>query len=207
MKILLIDDHAIINDGLTALLEMKPDFKVTAQLNKGPEALEYLEKNQVDLIISDYNMSGIHGSDLILGIKKLQPSAKIIILSMHDEAEIIREVMNAGADAYVLKKYAKEELFTAIEKVRNNDTHFSSDISKILLTVIDQQENKANQFTTRELEVLRLLVKEHTNKEIAQLLFISERTVEAHRKSMMIKTKTSNAFGLLQYVYSNKILK
>ncbi|MFP3597213.1 response regulator [Chryseobacterium sp. SIMBA_029] len=207
MKILLIDDHSIINDGLTALLEMKPDFKVTAQLNNGPEALEYLEKNPVDLIISDYNMSGIHGSDLILGIKKLQPSAKIIILSMHDEAEIIREVMNAGADAYVLKKYAKEELFTAIEKVRNNDTHFSSDISKILLTVIDQQENKANQFTTRELEVLRLLVKEHTNKEIAQLLFISERTVEAHRKSMMIKTKTSNAFGLLQYVYSNKILK
>ncbi|KFF11021.1 hypothetical protein IW15_17810 [Chryseobacterium soli] len=207
MKILLIDDHAIINDGLTALLEMKPDFKVTAQLNNGPEALEYLEKNQVDLIISDYNMRGIHGSDLILGIKKLQPSVKIIILSMHDEAEIIREVMNAGADAYVLKKYAKEELFTAIEKVSNNDTHFSSDISKILLTVIDQQENKANQFTTRELEVLRLLVKEHTNKEIAQLLFISERTVEAHRKSMMIKTKTSNAFGLLQYVYSNKILK
>ncbi len=206
MKILLVDDHAIVSDGLQALLQVVDDVEVVSKLTSGDFALAYLKQQEVDLLITDYAMPDMDGLTLVKKAKQIKPSLKIIVLSMHDEVVMIREMLAAGVDGYVLKKYAQQELVNAIETISNGRQYWSAEVNKALLSSLLPQEMPENQITDRELEVLRLLAQELTSKQIADKLFISERTVETHRKNLMRKTGANNGIGLMRYAYAKKLL-
>lgn len=206
MKILLVDDHAIVSDGLQALLQVVDGLEIVNKLASGDFALAYLKQHEVDLLITDYSMPDMDGLTLVKKARQIKPELKIIVLSMHDEVVIIREMLSAGVDGYVLKKYAQQELVNAIEMVINGKQYWSAEVNKALLSSLLPQEMPENQITERELEVLRLLAQELTSKQIADKLFISERTVETHRKNLMRKTGANNGIGLMRYAYSKKLL-
>lgn len=206
MKILLVDDHAIVSDGLQALLQVVDDIEVVSKLTSGDFALAYLKQQEVDLLITDYAMPDMDGLTLVKKAKQIKPSLKIIVLSMHDEVVMIREMLAAGVDGYILKKYAQQELVNAIETISNGRQYWSAEVNKALLSSLLPQEMPENQITDRELEVLRLLAQELTSKQIADKLFISERTVETHRKNLMRKTGANNGIGLMRYAYAKKLL-
>ena len=206
MKILLVDDHAIVTDGLEMLLHAVDSFEVVNKLTSGDFALAYLKQAHVDIMITDYSMPDMDGVTLVKKAKIQNPALKIIVLSMHDEVAMIKEMLNAGVDGYVLKKYAQQEIVNAIETVNNGRQYFSNEVNKALLSALLPQEMPENHVTERELEVLKLLAQELTSKQIAEKLFISERTVETHRKNLMRKTGASNAIGLVRYAYTKKLL-
>ncbi len=203
-KLLLVDDHAIVLDGLEAVLRSEPDFSIT-KVNEALFALSHLKSQEFSLIITDYSMPDMDGLTLVKKARQIVPSIKIIMLSMHDEPHIIREVMNSGVNGYVLKKYAQQELMHAIRSVLGGHNYWSKEVSTALLKTEDIQNGTQN-LTEREIEVLRLIVQEMTSKEIAEKLFLSERTVETHRKNMMRKTNVNSTVGLIKYAYSNKLL-
>lgn len=205
MKLLLVDDHAIVTDGLQVLLQNEEGFTIVEKLVSGNFALAYLKQNEVDLMITDYSMPDMDGLTLVKQAKALRPDLKIIVLSMHDEAAMIKDMLSAGVDGYVLKKYAQQELLNAIQAVGNGRQFWSAEVNRALLTALQPQETE-NHITERELEVLKLLAQELTSKQIAEKLFISERTVETHRKNLMRKTGANNAIGLVRYAYSHKLL-
>ena len=206
MKILLVDDHAIVTDGLEMLLQSVDGLEVVNKLTSGDFALAYLKQAHVDIMITDYSMPDMDGVTLVKKAKVQNPALKIIVLSMHDEVAMIKEMLNAGVDGYVLKKYAQQEIVNAIETVNNGRQYFSNEVNKALLSALLPQEMPENHVTERELEVLKLLAQELTSKQIAEKLFISERTVETHRKNLMRKTGASNAIGLVRYAYTKKLL-
>ncbi len=206
MKILLVDDHAIVSDGLQVLLNEVDGLEVVNKLTSGDFALAYLKQHEVNLLITDYSMPDMDGVTLVKKAKQIKPELKIIVLSMHDEVVMIREMLSAGVDGYVLKKYAQQELVKAIEMVSSGRQYWSAEVNKALLSSLLPQEMPENQITDRELEVLRLLAQELTSKQIADKLFISERTVETHRKNLMRKTGANNGIGLMRYAYGKKLL-
>ncbi len=206
MKILLVDDHAIVADGLQLLLQQEETFEVLAKLTSGDFALAYLKQHQVDLMITDYSMPDMDGLDLVRQAKQLQPSLKIIVLTMHDELTMIRAMWAEGVDGYVLKRYAQQELVKAIESVMHGRQYMSAEVNKALITALLPKEQPENQITEREQEVLKLLAQELTSRQIADKLYISERTVETHRKNLMRKTGANNAIGLIRYAYSKRLI-
>ena len=206
ITVLLVDDHAIVSDGLEALLNAVGTFDVINKHTSGNFALAYLKQFPVDIMISDYSMPDMDGLTLVKRAKLIRPDMKIIVLSMHDEALMIREMLAVGVDGYVLKKYAQQEIVNAIEMVHNGKKYFSNEVNKVLLSTLLPQEMPENSVTERELEVLKLLAQELSSKQIAEKLFISERTVETHRKNLMRKTGANNAIGLVRYAYAKKLL-
>ncbi|WAC38964.1 response regulator [Pedobacter sp. SL55] len=205
MKLLLVDDHAIVTDGLQMLLQNEVGFTIVEKLTSGNFALAYLKQNEIDLMITDYSMPDMDGLVLVKQAKALKPNLKIIVLSMHDEAAMIKDMLSAGVDGYVLKKYAQQELLNAVHTVANGKQFWSEEVNKALLSSLQSQANE-NQPTERELEVLGLLAQEFTSKQIAEKLFISERTVETHRKNLMRKTGANNAIGLVRYAYAHRLI-
>lgn len=205
MKLLLVDDHAIVADGLQMLLQNEEGFTIVEKLTSGHFALAYLKQNEVDLMITDYSMPDMDGLILVKQAKALKPNLKIVVLSMHDEAAMIKDMLSAGVDGYVLKKYAQQELLNAVHAVANGRQFWSEEVNRALLSSLQSQANE-NQPTERELEVLGLLAQEFTSKQIAEKLFISERTVETHRKNLMRKTGANNAIGLVRYAYAHRLI-
>lgn len=205
MRILLVDDHAILLDGIKNLLEKEEGLVVAAMAESAEKALEFLKTNEVDLIVTDFNMPGMDGLSLVHTVKRIQPNIKTIILSMHDETHLVKEILRAGVNGYVLKKDTHKELLNAIEEVRNGRVYLSRDINKILITNLQNPE-EGRLLTDREREILKLIAKEYSNKEIAEELFISERTVETHRKNIFKKTGTSSLVGLIKFAYANNLI-
>ncbi len=205
IKILLVDDHAIVTDGVRSLLSSVEDYEVIESVNSAEDAIKFLEDNKVDLIISDYSLPGIDGLGLVRFVKKAYPSTKIIILSMHRENHLVKEILKEGISGYVLKDDPSDELLSAIENSRQGKIHLSDDINKMLIEALSfQQEHKL--FSDREKEILKLIAQEHSSKQIAELLFISERTVESHKRNMMKKADTNSAIGLVNFGYRNNLI-
>lgn len=201
MNILLVDDHGIVADGLEALLKTRPGFNVIAKCTNGEYALAHIKASQIDLLITDYSMPDMDGKTLVTMVKRIAPQVKIIVLSMHDEAYMVQDIISAGIDGYILKKYSQQELLQAVDIISRGGQFWSAEISRILVRKLQQDDTVI--LTDREIEVLKLLVNEMTSKEIAEKLFISERTVETHRKNLMRKTNSSGTVGLVKYAYAN----
>ncbi len=205
MKILLVDDHTILLDGVKSLLSQEDDLAVVGQAASAEEALEFLKKNEVDLIITDYSMPGMDGLSLLNTVKRVAPNTKIILLSMHDEVHLVKEILKAGVNGYVLKNDTHKELLNAIHDVRRGKVYLSSDVNKMLITNLNNPD-EGKLLTDREREILKLIAKEYTNKDIAEELFISERTVETHRKNIFKKTGTNSLVGLIKFAYANNLI-
>jgi len=204
INILLVDDHAIVMDGIESLLNTVPAIHIIGKAAGGIEALKILESEAVDIVVTDYSMEDMDGLTLIHKMKKMKPGIKILVLSMHDEVPIVQEVLKAGVAGYILKKYTHHELLTAIDIIHDGGQFWSTEINKMLLRRLQPESN--NQITEREMEVLKLLTQELTSREIAEKLFISERTVDTHRKNLLRKTNSSSTIGIIKYAYEHKIL-
>jgi DNA-binding NarL/FixJ family response regulator len=206
IRILLVDDHQIVLDGLRSLLDKDPSFDVLGTFNDPQKALSYISTQSPDILLTDYSMPQMSGLELIQKAKALQPGIKSVLLSMHDEPSVVREAMKQGINGFLLKNIQQVELKEALRKIYTGLMYISAEITTQLLHhhVIDDEEPK---LTERELEILKLITKEFSNKQIADKLNISERTVETHRKNIFRKTETSSLVGLIKYAYANKLVE
>lgn len=205
LNILIVDDHQILIDGVVELLSKNEEFNIVATASNPSRALEVIRNHSVDLLISDVNMPEMKGDELIPLLKKEKPGLKVIALSMHEEKHIIKDVLKAGADGYVLKKSTHNELEEAIKKVMNDETFVSAAITKML---VDDFKNPSviDALSEREREIIKLIVKEFTNKQIAEALFISEKTVETHKRNIFRKTDSNSAVGLTKFAIEHHLV-
>lgn len=208
IKIAIVDDHQIVIDGILSLLENNPGFSVVASTTSAKEMLRLLKHVTADILITDIVMPEMNGQELAREVKRLYPSIKIFALSMSGQGEIVNEMINqSDISGYVLKNIGKEELSTAIIKIASGGIYFSTSILDELGSY-DEFKRKEQEIhiTAREIDIIRLIEKEYSNKQIAEELFISERTVETHRKNIMRKTDTNNVIGIIKYAYKHKLI-
>ncbi|MBI4826968.1 MAG: response regulator transcription factor [Nitrospirae bacterium] len=203
-KILIADDHKIMRDGLRMLLEKQEDFKVIAEAGDGRSAVRMALDLSPDLIVMDASMPDMNGIEATRQILSKDTSIKIIALSMHSERQYIIEMLKAGAQGYVLKDCAYDELINAIRSVLNDVMYLSPKISDAILTeyinnVPFKNITAFSSLTNREREVLQLIAEGNTTKEIAGLLNVSVKTVETHRQQLMNKLKIHSIAGLTKY--------
>ena len=211
IKIVLADDHQILLDGLKSLLDKQKDLEVAGVYDNGASLYDGLTNTMPDIALIDINMPGLNGHELTLKIKKEFPSINVITLSMFDDATHIFQLINAGVSAYLFKNVSNDELLDAIHAVAKGKTYFSKEIAEKVAAFSEEEkhkiiEPKAIALTNRELEILKLVAQEHSNGQIADILFISERTVETHRKNMLRKTNHKSIVGLLKYVMDNHLI-
>lgn len=205
MKIVIVDDHQLLLDGLKSLLDGNEKYDVVQIFNSAEEAVRFLNNNEIDLLITDYQMPEMDGLEFVHYMKKSQKKLKIIVVSQHDEKHLVKEILKAGVEGYILKKDTHHELENAIKKVRRGEVYLSSDINQMLIQDLNfPEEDKL--LTNRERQIVKLIAKEYTNKMIAEELFISERTVETHRKNIFRKTKTNSLVGLIKFAYANNLI-
>lgn len=201
IRILLVDDHRIITDGLRGLLADVPGMECVGTAADGAEAIHSLEHLPADVVLMDIDMPVLDGIEATARIKQRWPAVKVIILSMHDEVAMVQRVMDLGADGYLVKNCSRDELLLAIRDVYEGRRHFGSALMEGMLR--QRQENAARADATkdlseRELEVLSALAEGLTNKEIGDRLFISPRTVDTHRTNLMKKLGVHNVAGLVR---------
>jgi len=204
MKILLVDDHAILLDGISHLLE-KSASELVEKANTVDEALHYFAEAEFDILITDFNLIDNNGLDLIRKVKKIYPRLKIIVLSMHDEANLVHEILKSEVSGKILKKDSHHDLVEAIEGFSKGEAYLSEDINKILQSALNQKEGD-KVITKREQDVLRMLANKLSGEEIAEELSISIKTFETHRKNIFKKTKTKSLEGLLKFAYANNLI-
>lgn len=205
MRVVLADDHGIIIDGVKSILAKENGLEVVYTTHQASGVIEYVKLHSFDLLITDFSMPGMDGLTLIRTLKRILPEVKIIVLSMHDEVHLAKEILKSGVNAYVLKKDTQQELLSAIREVMAGRIYLSNDINKLLITHLDNQE-EGKLLTDREKEIVKLIAKEYSNKQIAEELFISERTVETHRKNIFRKTGTNSLVGLIKFAYANNLI-
>lgn len=205
INVLLIDDHQLIIDGLRSLLKDQEDINVSAEANNGREALRVLSFLPVDVVLMDIDMPVMNGIETLKEVKKQYPDVKVIILSMHNEAGMIKSLIDLGANGYLLKSCTQEEVVSAIRKVDAGQASFSTDVTMALLKPANQ-EQKTEILTERETEILKMIAAGFSNKEIGDKLFISHRTVDTHRTNLMKKLSVNNIAGLISYAIKNGIV-
>ena len=205
IRIVLVEDHTILREGLRALLSADPKFEVVGEADDGRQALRRVDKLAPDLVVMDLSMPRMTGMDAIREIKRRRPATKIIALTVHKAEEYLRTTLQAGADGYVLKDATHVELLLAIQNVLKGKTYLSPSVSD---TVIEGYlQGKENQIPSprlgvlspREREILKLIAEGYKNKEIADDLFISLKTVEKHRANLMKKLDLHNAAALTTF--------
>lgn len=214
IRVLIVDDHQLMVEGLKSLLEDEEDIAFVAGANSMAEALSFLKSNTIDVILMDINMPDGSGIEATEKIKKLYPAVKVIALTMHDDISIITKMVKAGASGYILKRTNMNEVIDALRTVHSNGRYLSSNTQQIIMdnigtssSISDDKEESKPSLSSREIEVLTLIAKEYNNEQIAEKLFISERTVEAHRRNIFIKTKTKSIVGLIKYAISKGLIK
>lgn len=214
IKILIVDDHQLMIEGLKPLLEDEDEIGMVAGANSLNEALNFLEKHTVDVILMDINMPDVSGDEATKQIKQLYFDIKIVALTMHEDISVITKMIKAGASGYILKRTNMNEVVEAIRIVHNNGKYIGKNIQSILMDSLTDptdtlfsKENEKPLLSGREREVLNLMAKEFKNEEIAEKLFISERTVEAHRRNIFIKTRTKSIIGLMKFVIKNGLIE
>lgn len=202
IKIFLVDDHKIFVRGVATLLNSEAGIEIAGFAFDGKEAISFLRENPVELVITDVQMPVMSGIELTRLIKEEFPEMKVIGLSMFDKAEIIHELVTAGAEGYLLKDIEKSELVHAINEVLQGRTYYSGSVAEALMKTLQNKDL----LTRREKEIIRLIAEENTNAMIADKLFISEYTVESHRKNIFRKTQAKSIVGLVNYAHENKLI-
>lgn len=200
INLLIADDHQVVIDGLKSLLSLEDDFLVVGEALNGKMVLEALKDRKVDVVLLDINMPVMDGIETTKIMRKDHPDVKILILTMYNKPEFIRNILEAGASGYVLKNVGKEELIDAIRKVEKGEDYFSLSVTR---TMMDSYKSGTNsntfELTKRERDVLKLLAKGHMTTEIAEKLFISPHTVNTYRKNLLSKLNVKNTASLVRY--------
>ena len=208
IKIGIVDDHQIVIDGLQSLLSDHERFSIEFATTDPEDALSRIPITPIDILLMDMMMPVMPGEVLAKKVHQQFPAIKILALSMNNESSLIRDLIDhVQIKGYVLKNIGQPELILALEKIAAGGIYFSEEVIRELQRTItrSKQGNHAH-LTDRELEITRLIEKEFTNRQIAEALFISERTVETHRKNILRKTNTSSVIGLIKYAYEHKLI-
>ncbi|MEL7531719.1 MAG: response regulator transcription factor [Bacteroidota bacterium] len=209
IRVLLVDDHQIVIDGIKALLRKADHIEIVAEALNGQEALLVLERQTIDLMICDIQMPVMDGLALCKLSKDQHPATRILVLSMNREPQMVNDIFMTGAEGFVLKNTGKKELIKAIDQVVQGGTFYSREILQILM----EKHRSPTQFqavtaklSPREYEILLLIAEEHATPAIAQLLHISPRTVETHRKHLLEKTASKSVVGLIRYAFQHQLI-
>ncbi|MBB3102801.1 response regulator [Azomonas macrocytogenes] len=202
VRIVLVDDHALVRDGIRALLSVMPRIAVVGEAESGADALELLARLQPDLLLLDIGLKDTNGLELTKTLGQLYPQLKVLILSMYDNSEYVRTSIRAGARGYVLKDASSKEIIAAIEAIAAGGTFYSSEVARKLA----DQELERNNLTPRECQVLRMLARGLDSKAMARELDISVRTVETHRLSIRRKLNIDGATALIKYALASSPL-
>jgi two-component system response regulator NreC len=212
IRVLLADDHAILRDGVRALLHDEPDMAVVGEADNGRWAVDQARTLRPDVVLMDIGMPLLSGLEATRQIKKENPSTRVLILTMHENAEYIQQVLAAGASGYVLKHAAGKELVNAIRAVAQGGAFFSPTAARTLADLYvnametDTQTDPYEELTSREREVLQLVAEGHTNQEIAQLLSLSVKTIKTHRLHLMQKLDLHDRSELVRYAIQKRII-
>ena len=209
-KVILADDHPIVREGIKLILQKNSITEVVFEASNGLEVLDYLENDKADMIVMDLSMPKLNGIFTTEQVKKKYPSIKILILSRHDAEQYILETVKAGADGYVLKRSASEELQTAISEISKGNMYLSPSLSRPFVNKLLSQYNPTREqknLTHRENEIYQLLAEGYTTKEIAKSLFISTETVSTHRKRVMKKLNVNSISQLTKLAIQSGIIE
>lgn len=212
LRILLADDHDVVRHGLRALLEAQEGWTVCGEALSGRQAVEMAEQLQPDIAILDISMPSLNGLDATRIIRRSSPKTEILIFTMHETEQLIREVLAAGAKGYLLKSDAGRSVIAAVEALAAHQPYFNWKVSETILdgflrAAAPGEPGKKDQepLTTREREIVQLLAEGLSNKEVAKRLELSVKTVETHRSSAMRKLDTHSVVGLVRYAVRNKL--
>ncbi len=208
IRLLIADNHAIVREGLRQLIALTGDIKVTGEAANGQEVLEQLRDTEFDLLLLDLNMPGISGIELIGRIKACRPTLPILVYSMHNEVQMVASALNAGCSGYFTKDSDPKMLAAAIRKVSGGGKYIDFELAEQM--IFDNPYPQKSQLphtllSTRELEVLRLLVAGKSVNEIAEQLFISNKTVSTHKANLMEKMKFHSIADLVRYTLRHEI--
>jgi two-component system nitrate/nitrite response regulator NarL len=208
IKIGIVDDHQIVIDGLTALLNNQLDIKIVCTATNGKAMLNQLSENPIDVLLTDVMMPEMNGLELAEFVSIIYPNIKIIALSMNGEGVIVDQLINkASISGYLLKQTSVNELVHAIHKIAAGGQYFPEAILDVLANhSVSKNVLLAAHLTQREIEVISLMEKDYSNKQIADSLNIAVRTVETHRKNIFRKTGTNNLLSLVKWAYEHKLL-
>lgn len=206
ISVLLVDDHPIVLQGLQHLLQGREDIAIAGSFTTGTDALAFLKKNPVDIILQDVNLPDMHGIELCREIKKILPRVRILALSNHNERSIITQMLQSGASGYILKNASAEEVITAIQDARQDKLVLTQQVQKILVQASSSEFTEMPQLTRREKEILQRIASGFTTVQIADELFISPLTVETHRRNLMQKFKVNNAPSLIKLAAEYKLV-
>lgn len=214
IKILIVDDHEMFIDGLEFILEKEENIKIIHKCLTASEIFDNELLSKIDIILLDINLPDISGIDVCKRLRVSHPEIKILVLSMYDEESYITEILKSGALGYILKNTGRQELITAIKTVASGKTYFSTAVTKTIMNGLMSKNKKGKsvskdvpKLTRREKEILDLIVKENTNQEIANNLYISLKTVEAHRSNLLSKLNARNTAGLVRIAMENNLIE
>jgi DNA-binding NarL/FixJ family response regulator len=214
INILIADDHTMFVDGMESILKVESDFNVVGKCYDGPAVLDFVKENTVDIVLLDVNLPSMNGIEVCKELTHAKPNVRVLAISMFNEESFVSEILNHGAKGYILKNTGRDELLVAIRTVAKGDSYFSTEVTEtIMKSLMNQRKasSKSSAFipklSRREKEVLKLIAQEFTTQEIADNLFISLKTVESHRSSLLSKLNARNSVGLVRIAIENNLLE
>jgi len=211
IRLLIVDDHQMVRDGIKVMLESKENFRFEIdEAENGEIAIRKILKKNFDIVLIDYQLPGMSGTETLQRIRLYKKDIKVLALSNYDEFSYVKSMINEGANGYILKNVEPTQLINAIQSVLSGVPYYSNEVA---LKLIDSARNpdksvdaSKSGLTKRELEILKMIALELTNDEIAKSLFISKRTVDTHRQNLLNKLKVKNTAGLIKAAYEFNLL-
>lgn len=212
IKILIVDDHVLIREGIRSLLENQPDIEILDEATNGSEAIQKTIALKPDIVLMDITMPVMGGIEATVAIKEAVPDTKILVLSVHEEDHYLSEILKAGASGYFIKGGSSSELISALRTVQEGHVFLYPTMTKKLVGNYLVQLNKGlndqnySNLTPREKEILRLIAEGHSNRDIASMLFLSPATIQTHRSNIMLKLQVHSRSELTKYAISRGII-
>jgi RNA polymerase sigma factor (sigma-70 family) len=202
IRIIIADDHLLIAETWASLINMDPNFEVVKVYDNTKSLIDEITEVKPDVAILDININPFSGIEATKMIKKLAPGTRIIGVSMHNQPSFAKKMMRNGAMGYVTKNSSKQEMYDAIKSVMEGQKYICAEIQKNITNqmLVDEDDNKLSTLTEREIEIIKLIKNGMTNKEIAEQLFLSPRTVETHRARILKKLDLKNSLSLIKYI-------
>ncbi|XOV69186.1 MAG: response regulator [Fluviicola sp.] len=207
IKIYIADDHAMFRDGIKAMLNAENQFEIVGEGEVESTILSDCEALNPNVVLMDISMKDTDGIEVTRKLRNGNSSVKILAVSMHNEPEYIKSMLDNGANGYILKSTGRNEMIAAIKAVHEGATFLSNEVSQNLLKGLNTPQTQSNiRLTPREIEVMKMIAEEYTNQEIADALFISTRTVDTHRRNLLEKLGLKNTAGLVKYAIMQKYI-
>lgn len=213
VRIVVVDDHAVVRRGIRALLESQPGWEISGEASTGREAVELAKRLQPDIVVMDLSLPELNGLDATRQLLKESPRTEVLVLTMHHSEELARNVLQAGARGYVLKSDADESLIAAVESLRQHKPFLTSKVTEFMLddylrrVDVAEADTPHSTVTAREREIIQLVAEGNSNKDAAAALGVSVKTIEAHRANIMRKLHFHSVSDLVRYAIRNRIVQ